>query len=582
MNIIVLLFLVARSAFATDVSTKHSKETLPFDIYDRINDFADVKTSARFRSAKKYLYRSLKLHPDVLFHWFGKCGPFFNGVNCGQSAIKKFYSKYKNVMDPNDNFGNNNISKEDFIGMLIKRREFTPFNCYIYNAESKLRAIHPLEYCMLKNIEDCVQILQSRGFYVESMTTLMQQIPSSNLFTEEALENIAIIDSMISNDDLSQYDLRKYTEKQSVNLQPIDQTTMLNVLKTASRSTSPDSNLLRLGVWMLQNHINALSYSGFNKLIESIYFSRDFIHAWTHDNTLNPTVIAILMKEILKTNFQMKHIYRVYLFKKYFLNRSVLTDHKETFLEIIKHFPRDGQLLAQLAFSECNPTAYKLLKQSNIFFHFYGYKEMQRNWRDLFQDILRGDNSEKEVEKIDLLLASFDDVDKAFLYGIKFMDIFENYSGGDDQGRTDLFKKILHYEKDNNYNLFVLKFHEASLNPQRGDRNLEFLIKLVGGVPKPQILLSNLITKNLEFPLEKAFKLVVPFLEDDNEKVDLLSTLQIHNNINESSRLSCFKIVFHSILDPQKRETFQYAEEMKPNKVNFEKRKKMRELLDNY
>ncbi|RKP21397.1 hypothetical protein ROZALSC1DRAFT_20560 [Rozella allomycis CSF55] len=225
MNIIVLLFLVARSAFATDVSTKHSKETLPFDIYDRINDFADVKTSARFRSAKKYLYRSLKLHPDVLFHWFGKCGPFFNGVNCGQSAIKKFYSKYKNVMDPNDNFGNNNISKEDFIGMLIKRREFTPFNCYIYNAESKLRAIHPLEY---------------------------------------------------------------------------------------------------------------------------------------------------------------------------------------------------------------------------------------------------------------------------------------------------------------------------------------------------------------------SFKLVVPFLEDDNEKVDLLSTLQIHNNINESSRLSCFKIVFHSILDPQKRETFQYAEEMKPNKVNFEKRKKMRELLDNY
>ncbi|RKP15622.1 hypothetical protein ROZALSC1DRAFT_26253, partial [Rozella allomycis CSF55] len=108
-----------------------------------------------------------------------------------------------------------------------------------------------------------------------------------------------------------------------------------------------------------------------------------------------------------------------------------------------------------------------------------------------------------------------------------------------------------------NYGLFELKFHEASLNTGSGYWFLKLLIGLVGFAPKPHLLLLELVSKNVRFPIEDSLELLIPFLENDNVKVDLLKSLQNHHKIvNQPSMLKCFRIILKSISDPQNRKPF--------------------------
>ncbi|RKP15777.1 hypothetical protein ROZALSC1DRAFT_26063, partial [Rozella allomycis CSF55] len=84
MKFLAILFLLACSAIATKVSPPAPEEINLFDIHRRINDFLDVKSSERFRLTKKSLYHNVALNADIVFHWFSKCGPYFNGIGCGQ------------------------------------------------------------------------------------------------------------------------------------------------------------------------------------------------------------------------------------------------------------------------------------------------------------------------------------------------------------------------------------------------------------------------------------------------------------------------------------------------------------------
>ncbi|EPZ34043.1 hypothetical protein O9G_003763 [Rozella allomycis CSF55] len=566
---IMIFFLVAWSVIATEVSTSAPNENLPFHIYDRINSyFMDVSSSTRFRMTQRNLNQNLTLHPHILFHWFGRCSSM---VDCEQEVI---YKKYQNILDPNGDFKNIKIiSNKDLIELLIKQRGFTPFNCHDYNYKYRhLRSqrpdIDPLAFCLIHNMVKCVQILQKRKFYLEQksqllstrinpfirnlpMAYMLSQFYRHRLISEELLtsmgfekyfvipfiqmiqNNIQSIRNLISQPYLSTNELNKYVAEQMVNLQPIDQSTMLETLEKACNSTSTDSGFLHFGVWMLNNHLNALSYSGFNDLMETLISSHSF--------NSSPDVLAVIVKEVLKTKFQMSESHKRRFFKRIFRDNSFLTNRKETFLEIVKYFPKDGPLIYQEIFSECNPAAFKLLKESNIFVH----RNIGRSWRDLFSEFMKDQESNQLRKMEQLLLTSLDDVSKTYLYEISWFDVLRVLTP-EDETRIGVFRKVLHYIKDANYKFFELKFFEASLDIHRGDRNMEWLVKLSGIVPKPYLLLSSLLSQDFQFSMEKSFELAIPFLENDDVKVDLLKKLQYHNKIE---RLS--KMITDSISDPK-------------------------------
>ncbi|RKP18255.1 hypothetical protein ROZALSC1DRAFT_23408, partial [Rozella allomycis CSF55] len=323
MNFIFLLFLLAWSTIATDVTTGTS-EVLPFDIYNHINDFVDVKTSNRFRSTKKHLYQNLKIHSDVLFHWFGKCGPFFDGTFCDENAIQYFYANYHHFLDPNGEFANKDrILKEDLIVLLVKRSQFTPFNCYNYNGHHRgsdeKPDIEPLEYCIVNDMEQCVQILQSRKFYLRSAEDISANVTSvsGNLYIQETLENTRQIFNLISQANLGQDDLNEFLNDQRENLKPVDERTLINSLRKACNGTSTESNFVHLGVWMLRNHFSAFSYSGFRTVMYAFRTS-----------PITP-VGATIINKVLQINFSMINGYKRVILMKLFEDETFVTNHWE-------------------------------------------------------------------------------------------------------------------------------------------------------------------------------------------------------------------------------------------------------------
>ncbi|RKP17091.1 hypothetical protein ROZALSC1DRAFT_24558, partial [Rozella allomycis CSF55] len=359
-----------------------------------------------------------------------KCGPYFNGIGCGQDDIQKFYRYYRYVLDPNETLKNrNNISREDLIGLLVRQKEFTPFNCYNYNYKiNQVREpnIKPLEYCAAENIEECVQILMERKFYLESLDV---SFGLSHLFNLDMAINIENIRSLVGKKNLSPYEVNEYMETQIQKLQPIDQQLMSYVLSRVKDISNPDATLLHFIKWILRKHINALSYLDFKLFMEELFM-----------DCASPTVVAIIMNEALKTKFELTLREKRNFFRRLLENDSVAAHDPELFMGIVRNFPKDGAMLFKSAFSKLSPKSYGLLKQSGMFV-------MHRNgriwisWRDLFYDYLDETDLEMESKQYELLFNSFEDIDKSRIEEVDWVDVFQN------QWKSDAIKESLFSKK---------------------------------------------------------------------------------------------------------------------------------------
>ncbi|RKP16082.1 hypothetical protein ROZALSC1DRAFT_25687, partial [Rozella allomycis CSF55] len=411
------------------------EEIIPFDIYHRINDFLDVKSSERFRLTKKSLYHNVALNADIVFHWFRKCGPYFNVGDCGQDDIQKFYKYYQYVLDPNAEFKNiERITKEDLIKLLIKQKKFTPFNCYNYNVKYLYgkEDIDPLAYCIDKQMSECIEILIERNFYLESLGTKAISFVNSNPFIQEMNTNIKNIRNLIELNNFSDDELKAYKIAQSLHLQPIDQKTMSYVLfKASNENTRVNSNILHLAIFMLQNHINALSYSSFQSIMNvlSLYHP-------------DPVVVVTIINEALKTKFALYRYEKRRLFFRLFQNDAVATHDSGLFTDFVKFFPEDGPLLFEFAFTQRSHKSYTLLKQSGMF-AIKSLRKIWDEWRKMFYSYLEGPHTEKRSEHLQFLLNSFDDVDTSRIKEVNWVDVFSNHWTSYDKQRITLFKKIL-------------------------------------------------------------------------------------------------------------------------------------------
>ncbi|EPZ31160.1 hypothetical protein O9G_001071 [Rozella allomycis CSF55] len=509
---------------------------LPFDVYENINRFIDSATSDSLRQADKFHYNNLQLNGETIFLWYKSC--LKGSIHCSPVRIQEFYSKHVRVLDPERQLAQTNeISVPDLIGLLVRQQEFTPYNYYTQSYYST----DPLTFCIKHQMNDCIRILRRRHFYVENVQNATAFVNGDNPFLDDMQRNTEYIREHLI-PSLNQVMLNSYFATQLVRKQPIDQVTMSTVLLNVAMKLN-NTNAVNLGVWMLNNHLNALSETRFHRFVAELLVYNS-----------NATPIAKVMKEVLQTKYEMHYYDKIKLFKVLIGDHDFVKNESATLLDILKSFPYDGDLIYNITFTKSNHFAYNLLKNSKLFSVERRKQKLTSFWQSLFYTTFGEKNS---TESFELLLSSIEDVDISWTIPVDWIYFLELLAMSTNTARFNFYKKLFAYFKNTNDTLFTINFHNQSLDNVKGSKFLRILIELCDGVPKPELLLMKIFSKKMRYSIERSFKLIIPFVKGDRDKVDVLKSLLVdveEDVLSDYNYISCFNMVLQSIVEPSNNE----------------------------